>query len=118
MENEGENMLDDRVARLEALVDKLVNTIKDQATTAGAGPAVHDSEINPGNPKPREESVTSTKFMKRNPMILDGTGEPEVADDWILDMERIFRALPCTEQQKVTFAADTLKGDAQRWWVE
>ena len=51
-------------------------------------------------------------------MTFDGSGEKEVADDWILDMERIFRTMSCIEQQKVTWAAYTLKGDAQIWWVQ
>ncbi|XP_028067562.1 uncharacterized protein LOC114270304 [Camellia sinensis] len=32
-------------------------------------------------------------------------------------MEKIFRALPCTERQKVTFATFTFKDDAQEWWL-
>ncbi|XP_028104992.1 uncharacterized protein LOC114304009 [Camellia sinensis] len=32
-------------------------------------------------------------------------------------MEKIFRALPCTKRQKVTFAKFTFKDDAQEWWL-
>ncbi|XP_028075804.1 uncharacterized protein LOC114278026 [Camellia sinensis] len=32
-------------------------------------------------------------------------------------MEKIFRALPCTERQKVAFATFTFKDDAQEWWL-
>ncbi|XP_028057304.1 uncharacterized protein LOC114261264 [Camellia sinensis] len=32
-------------------------------------------------------------------------------------MEKIFRALPCTEEQKVSFATFTFKEDAQEWWL-
>ncbi|XP_028070320.1 uncharacterized protein LOC114272827 [Camellia sinensis] len=32
-------------------------------------------------------------------------------------MEKIFRVLPYTERQKVTFATFTFKDDAQEWWL-
>ncbi|XP_028100951.1 uncharacterized protein LOC114300283, partial [Camellia sinensis] len=32
-------------------------------------------------------------------------------------MEKIFRALPCTERQQVTFVTFTFKDNAQEWWL-
>ena len=40
-----------------------------------------------------------------------------VANTWVKDMEKIFRALPCIERQKVTFATFTFNDNAQEWWL-
>ncbi|XP_028101524.1 uncharacterized protein LOC114300835 [Camellia sinensis] len=40
-----------------------------------------------------------------------------VVDAWVKDMEKIFRALPCTKRQKVTFATFTFKDNAQELWL-
>ncbi|XP_028076048.1 uncharacterized protein LOC114278234 [Camellia sinensis] len=49
-------------------------------------------------------------------MFIDGPN-PLVAEAWVRDMEKIFRALPCTERQKVTFATFTFKDDARELWL-
>ncbi|XP_028126742.1 uncharacterized protein LOC114323362 [Camellia sinensis] len=42
---------------------------------------------------------------------------PLIAEAWVKEMEKIFRALLCTEEQKVSFATFTFKEDAQEWWL-
>ena len=121
-EENRESTSGDRVAQLAASVAELTAIVRRQVMAPAVGPVdpapvpLPENPENPGNPDPKEKRASMAKFLKRNPMTFDGSGEPEVADDWILDMERIFRTMLCTEQQKVIWAADTLKGNAQRWW--
>ena len=111
--------------RVEMLLAELLAAIRERpisAPAAATAAAVESEILNaipiPVNPGAGEERAIATAFSKRKPMTFDGTGEPEIADDWIMDMERIFRSLQCTEPLKVTLATDTLKGNAQRWWVQ
>ncbi|XP_058769057.1 uncharacterized protein LOC131642912 [Vicia villosa] len=39
-----------------------------------------------------------------------------LAQDWLAGMERVFQAFQCTEEEKVIFAAQKMKGPALRWW--
>ncbi|XP_028105746.1 uncharacterized protein LOC114304796 [Camellia sinensis] len=65
----------------------------------------------------REESTTIKQFSNLKPTTFIGSPNPLVTEAWVRDMEKIFRALPCTERQKVTFATFTFKDDAQEWWL-
>ncbi|GMP44599.1 hypothetical protein CsSME_00013465 [Camellia sinensis var. sinensis] len=58
------------------------------------------TNINNGMPEQREESVTIKQFQDLKPTTFTGGPNPMVANAWVKDMEKIFRALPCTERQK------------------
>ncbi|XP_028108984.1 uncharacterized protein LOC114307772 [Camellia sinensis] len=75
------------------------------------------SSITNGTLERREESTTIKQFQDLKPTTFIGSPNPLVAEAWVRDMEKIFRALPCTERQKVTFATFTFKDDAQEWWL-
>ncbi|XP_058726596.1 uncharacterized protein LOC131597956 [Vicia villosa] len=49
------------------------------------------------------------------PEFLGGL-DPVIAHDWLYGMEMIFQAIQCTEEEKVIFAAQKMKGPAGRWW--
>ena len=70
----------------------------------------------PRNVEPRVETTTIAKFYKQRPIDFHGNDDAMKADFWIMDMERIFRVLPCTDEQKILFATDTLRDEAQYWW--
>ncbi|XP_030936661.1 uncharacterized protein LOC115961900 [Quercus lobata] len=38
------------------------------------------------------------------------------AENWLLKMEKLLRALECTDAQKVVYATFALQGSAERWW--
>ncbi|GAU38281.1 hypothetical protein TSUD_119620 [Trifolium subterraneum] len=42
--------------------------------------------------------------------------DPEGAQDWLQEIERIFRAMASTDAQRVMLATHMLKGEADRWW--
>ncbi|XP_058783906.1 uncharacterized protein LOC131658653 [Vicia villosa] len=55
-------------------------------------------------------------FFRMTPPEFAGSLDHIVAHDWLYSMERIFQAIQCTEEEKVIFAAQKLKGPAGRWW--
>ena len=56
------------------------------------------------------------EFHKVNLPSIRGTYDPNAADAWIKEMEKIFSILTCTKEQKISFFAFILKVDAEFWW--
>lgn len=59
---------------------------------------------------------TFDKFFRLQPPAFVGGSDPLVAEVWIAQMEKIFKYVPCTEEEKVDFATFMLKDDAINWW--
>ncbi|XP_028055936.1 uncharacterized protein LOC114260078 [Camellia sinensis] len=78
--------------------------------------ALQSSKTN-GTLERRGEPTSIKQFQELKPTTFISSPNPLVAEAWVRDMEKIFRALPCTERQKVTFATFTFKDDAQEWWL-
>ena len=57
------------------------------------------------------------RFQKMNPQSFKGGPEVMVSHFWLDSMEKIFRTLQCSEEEKVLFAAHMLEEDAQTWWT-
>jgi hypothetical protein len=55
-------------------------------------------------------------FLRYEPPKCKGKYDPDGAQEWIDDIERIFRAMACTDAQKVMLATHVLAGDAEHWW--
>ena len=51
------------------------------------------------------------------PPTFDGINDPLVAESWVKSMEKMFRVLPCMDEQKVAFATFTFLGEAYEWWL-
>ena len=64
----------------------------------------------------RMEGFSFGKFHKKNPPTFDGEPDPMVAENWLLKMEKLLRALECTDAQKVVYATFSLQGSVERWW--
>ncbi|XP_028052840.1 uncharacterized protein LOC114257278 [Camellia sinensis] len=75
------------------------------------------SSITNGTLERRKEPTSIKQFQDLKPTTFIGSPNPLVVEAWVRDMEKIFRTLPCTERQKVTFATFTFKDDAQEWWL-
>ncbi|XP_075663221.1 uncharacterized protein LOC142632761 [Castanea sativa] len=56
------------------------------------------------------------EFKRLSPPTFKGTTEPMEAEKWIIEMEKVFKVLECSEGEKVTYAAYMLRGDAYDWW--
>ena len=57
------------------------------------------------------------KFQRNNPPTFKGRYDPDGAQEWLKAIEKIFRVMNCTEEQKVRFGTHMLAGEADDWWV-
>lgn len=49
-------------------------------------------------------------------MLSKGESQPEVAESWLNEMEKIFMAINCAETNKVRLASYMLQDQADTWW--
>jgi len=56
------------------------------------------------------------RFMRNNPPTFKGRHDPEGAQNWLHGIERIFRAMAITIEQKVRLATHMLAEEAEFWW--
>src|ERR1043165_9555136 len=56
-------------------------------------------------------------FQRNNPPLFKGTHDPEGAQRWLKEIERIFRAIDCAEELKVRYGTHMLAEEADDWWV-
>ncbi|XP_027941114.1 uncharacterized protein LOC114194909 [Vigna unguiculata] len=55
-------------------------------------------------------------FTKHHPPKFEGKFNPEGAQRWITEIEKIFNAMGCHEEHKVTYATYMLTEEAENWW--
>ena len=56
-------------------------------------------------------------FLRNHPPTFKGRYDPDGAQKWLKEIERIFRVMECTDAQKVRFGAHMLAEEADDWWV-
>ncbi|KAF1889027.1 hypothetical protein Lal_00042996 [Lupinus albus] len=56
------------------------------------------------------------EFCIRNPSQFHRGFAPDAAIEWIQGMERIFRAMNCSEAQKLAYATYMLVTEVENWW--
>ncbi|MCI22342.1 GRAS family transcription factor, partial [Trifolium medium] len=54
--------------------------------------------------------------MKHKPPTFTGGYNPEGAVNWLEEVEIIFEAMGCSEENKVTLGAYVLREEANHWW--
>src|ERR1044072_9915409 len=68
----------------------------------------------------REEATAQARglsdFRRQEPPKFLGDTDPEKADLWIQEVEKIFTVLRTPEATKLDYAAYLLLGDAEYWW--
>ena len=57
-----------------------------------------------------------TEFKKMHPLLFRGEYNPTIDESWLMHIEKKFEAMVCTDEQKVTYAAYMLVGEAKHWW--
>lgn len=62
------------------------------------------------------DRTTLTDFKKQAPPHFKGESEPEKAELWIKELEKIFVAMECPDDRRVSHAIYQLQGDAEFWW--
>ncbi|BFG34707.1 hypothetical protein CerSpe_209810 [Prunus speciosa] len=45
-----------------------------------------------------------------------GSSDPAKVETWLIDLERVFEVLQCSDEDRVRLAAFLLKGNAYHWW--
>ncbi|CAJ2679121.1 unnamed protein product [Trifolium pratense] len=55
-------------------------------------------------------------FYKMKPPFFEGSFNPLEDHGWLKEMEKVFKVIPCTEEEKVICASHMLKGAAKTWW--
>ncbi|KAF1870766.1 hypothetical protein Lal_00002665 [Lupinus albus] len=78
-------------------------------------PAPSPSSQNLVAPEPAEYHGQN-EFCKRNPCQFHEGFAPDAALEWIQGIEQIFRAMNCSETQKLAFATYLLGTEAENWW--
>src|SRR4051812_114961 len=56
-------------------------------------------------------------FQRNNPPLFKGTHDPDGAQKWLKEIERIFRVIDCAENLKVRYGTHMLSEEADDWWV-
>ncbi|KAL1823702.1 hypothetical protein ACET3Z_010480 [Daucus carota] len=70
----------------------------------------------PGNVPNQEGQTMFDRFMKQRPNVFKEAKHPMDAEALIDHMEKIFRVLNCSEEEKARFGIYCLEGDASTWW--
>lgn len=56
------------------------------------------------------------KLQKVKSPVLRVFPDPLVAKAWLIQMEKIYKVIGCTEEKKVTSAVFMLQGEVKHWW--
>ncbi|KAG2384108.1 uncharacterized protein HKW66_Vig0151290 [Vigna angularis] len=80
-------------------VDRMVDALDRQHTTQ----------------EPRHHSGLND-FLKHNPPKFDGKATPDRAESWIRGLEKIFRVMRCSEEEKLAYASFLLEDESEYWW--
>ncbi|KAL2457228.1 CCHC-type domain-containing protein [Abeliophyllum distichum] len=67
-------------------------------------------------PNPRDRTTMIEQFHKMNPPSFEGSTDPLAVEDWLRELECIFKFIRCEDVEKVTFSVFMLKKGASHWW--
>src|SRR4051812_7148504 len=56
-------------------------------------------------------------FQRNNPPLFKGTHDPNGAQKWLREIERIFQVIDCAENMKVRYVTHMLSKEVDDWWV-
>ncbi|XP_052734205.1 uncharacterized protein LOC128196732 [Vigna angularis] len=55
-------------------------------------------------------------FLQHHPAKFDGKCSPDKADQWLRDMERVYNAKRCPDENRLSYTEYLLTGGASHWW--
>ncbi|KAH7510957.1 hypothetical protein JRO89_XSUnG0235600 [Xanthoceras sorbifolium] len=61
--------------------------------------------------------ITIERARRVGATFFNGSGYPDSAHAWLNDLERVFRVMGCSDEQKFSFATFLLKDRAHDWWL-
>lgn len=89
---------------------------RNDAALAAALQAMAQAVQQPLTRENGEARVLET-FQKNKPPTFEGQYDPDGAQEWLKEIERIFRLMDCSEARKVRFGTHMLVKEADDWWV-
>ncbi|MQM02719.1 hypothetical protein Taro_035488 [Colocasia esculenta] len=63
-----------------------------------------------------EEPVMVEKFLRLQPPTYSGGPNPDTAEHWVHEIERVFTTMRCPTADRVVLAVYQLRGFALEWW--
>ncbi|MCI29387.1 GRAS family transcription factor, partial [Trifolium medium] len=63
-----------------------------------------------------DDELRLERFMNNKLPIFDGGYDPEGAQKWLESVERIFKAMRCQDEHKVTLGSYVFHEEADYWW--
>ena len=85
----------------------LVAALQDLAQAAQHQPNVGRNDV----------SRVLDTFQRNHPPIIKGKNDPEGAQEWLKEIERIFRVMDCFKAQELHFGTHMLAREVDDWWV-
>jgi len=73
-------------------------------------------QLNAGAGANRDVRMLET-FLRNHPPTFKGRYDPDGAQTWLKEVERIFQVIQCSEVQMVRFGTHMLAEEADDWWV-
>jgi len=61
-------------------------------------------------------AIGLAEFWRHNPTRFEGDHDPDKADLWLHEVEKIFKVLRFTGETKLEYATFLLIGEADNWW--
>ena len=89
-----------------------------QAAETVVAAVVNENQTNMGQTQPtgvRQMPQLVEQFMKLKPPNFHGRGDPEAAPRWVKELEKTFKVLGCTDEEKVTLTVYQLQEGANDW---
>ncbi|KAK9740123.1 hypothetical protein RND81_03G013200 [Saponaria officinalis] len=96
-------------ARIQRLEDAFI-AFANNANQAG-GPQHPQQQQQP------QQQTIFEKFARHHPPTYDGVCNPVLLEAWIREMEKLFTATQCPEDQKIDIASYYLQREADNWWA-
>lgn len=76
---------------------------------------LQNQQNNPQN-EGTNEYQSLTEFRRNKPSQFNGEYDPDKAELWIQEMEKIIEAMMCPPERRVVYATFMLIGEAEYWW--
>ncbi|XP_052725957.1 uncharacterized protein LOC128194408 [Vigna angularis] len=77
----------------------------------------HTPGASSSNAAPPASKWSLESFLQHHPAKFSGKGLPDEADQWLRDMEKIFNAKRCPDENRLAFTEYLLTGEASHWWA-
>lgn len=68
------------------------------------------------SPRQIEDQWLLKSFRDCNSPIFKRSTNAKEAEDWLCEIERVFKVMECAEAEKLLLAEFSLKSEAQVWW--